>query len=546
MFFYLFLLVSADNLTYSLLSLEREDSFIAFQDHYGKVYGTDAERSSARDMYYKTYDAVKHFVQTSSTVHSIFEWADRDFTFQVDPSDDTRQKIDRVNEQFQILPSTVCVTNPDVFLAWKNVPPRIPRRFDLREKGLMTEVKDQGNCKGGGYAFATTAFLEACILRSTSTYRSNSLYGAYYGYGADRLNLSTQYLLNQSYGFTNYCRGGNFIYLISALANGYIPTVELASDFPFTAGKNPDPATVSKPTPKIPQESYLVPLSRYSLPECNMSLVFVYDDIQYTFNAITIYLIKGFVARGYPVTARITFSSANNEDVYLTSYSDGVISTGCNLNLNTAWHQMLIVGYGHYKGTDVWVMRNSWGSTWGVMGYAYFAVGANSYCSELSAFTAVPKYAELNNNAIFAPNKDAAFIYAKFLNESGKGLDADPGFITPPRLAIPIYGIIILIICISVSISVIGIIVRVIIRRRIMLSRGGGPPRPQQQLQQAQQYASSGNAAQIPQYTNTLPRPPNVVVPSIITVPAGESHQIFSVPASTQGLEGVRIRVMDK
>ena len=61
------------------------------------------------------------------------------------------------------------------------------------------------------------------------------------------------------------------------------------------------------------------------------------------------------------------------------------------LAYRTPNHQAVIVGYGNFKKTPVWVVRNSFGPSWGADGYFYLEIGKNSFCAEYSAFTLVPK-----------------------------------------------------------------------------------------------------------------------------------------------------------
>lgn len=70
---------------------------------------------------------------------------------------------------------------------------------------------------------------------------------------------------------------------------------------------------------------------------------------------------------------------------------------------DTIDHQVTIVGYGKKDKTDVWVVRNSWGSKWGAKGYFYVPIGSNSYCLEMYAYAIIP--IEFNNENLESVGK---------------------------------------------------------------------------------------------------------------------------------------------
>jgi len=62
------------------------------------------------------------------------------------------------------------------------------------------------------------------------------------------------------------------------------------------------------------------------------------------------------------------------------SYKSGVITSGCGTQLD---HGVLAVGYGTLDGKDFFLVKNSWGASWGDEGYV--RIGTNNVCGILDS-----------------------------------------------------------------------------------------------------------------------------------------------------------------
>ena len=199
-----------------------------------------------------------------------------------------------------------------------------PSSIDWRQKGAVTSVKDQGQC-GSCWTFSSTGAVE----------------GAWAIAKGQLVDLSEQELVDcatgVSYG-SHGCSGGQmegaFKYIIE---HGQCSL----SSYPYTSG-------VSKTGGTCQKCSAVAHISSCSDVKPN-------DQIS----------LKAAVAQ-QPVAIAIEADTK-----YFQSYSSGILtSTSCGTNLD---HGVLIVGYGTENGQDYWLVKNSWGTTWGDKGYVKIA-----------------------------------------------------------------------------------------------------------------------------------------------------------------------------
>merc|ERR1712113_720889 len=68
----------------------------------------------------------------------------------------------------------------------------------------------------------------------------------------------------------------------------------------------------------------------------------------------------------------------------------GILSADCGQR--DANHAIAIVGYGSEAGQDYWLIRNSWGESWGEEGYLRLARGSN--CNNVAGHVCVALFGE--------------------------------------------------------------------------------------------------------------------------------------------------------
>jgi len=198
---------------------------------------------------------------------------------------------------------------------------KIPKTFDWREHGAVTPVYDQGGC-GAPWAFTATETIESAWFIANHTLES----------------FSAQQVV--SCDKTDYgCDGG---YVTTAYE--YIKRaggLELTSSYPYTSSQGDDGKC------KFNESLVVGKYSKYTIVTQSP------DDNETA-------MLAAISSIG-PVSVYV-----NAEDWY--SYKDGIMRKCGN---GTVDHTAVIVGYNTTNNIDYWIVRNSWGTDWGISGYIY-------------------------------------------------------------------------------------------------------------------------------------------------------------------------------
>jgi len=201
---------------------------------------------------------------------------------------------------------------------------------DWRKDGFITTPKDQQLC-GSCYAFATVGGVEHAILQSRV---------------GPALDLSEQQIVDCSFGsgLNNGCKGGHEVNVMDYIkANG----VTTESAYPYTSGRSKMHGTC-----RSRAGTYGKGLKYRSVPANNESG------------------LRNAVANWGPLVVPI---SGENRDLQLLR--DGIYT---NRNCpKTIDHVVTIVGFGTEGGVTYWIVKNSWGTTWGVNGFGKLLYGCN-------------------------------------------------------------------------------------------------------------------------------------------------------------------------
>lgn len=207
----------------------------------------------------------------------------------------------------------------------------LPSAVDWRNAGVVSAVKDQGNC-GSCWAFCSTETLESHVALST---------GLLYDLSPQQIAMCTPN--PDSCGGTGGCMGATSELAFDYVA-GYGMLEEYQIGYSAYYGQESACGVTNSSTPVAAIDGYVV------LPSNN------YEAMM---NAI---------AQVGPVAIAV--------DAGWSGYESGIYN-GCNQVNPDINHGVVLVGYGEENGQKYWTVRNSWSPSWGEKGYIRLARSDN-------------------------------------------------------------------------------------------------------------------------------------------------------------------------
>jgi len=198
-----------------------------------------------------------------------------------------------------------------------------PSSLDWRSKGAVTGVKDQGQC-GSCWAFSTVVALE----------------GAYFLEHSHLHSFSEKQIVDCDTS-NDGCDGG---WPIDALKYVQKKGIEEEQTYPYHASKGKCQYSSSKVKMNVKEVKSFTPRNEFQI----MNAIQQYGPISICLDATK-----------------------------FDYYNKGIMN-GSGCRAGAADHAVAIVGWGEEGSTKYWIVKNSWGKSWGESGYVRIQRGINA------------------------------------------------------------------------------------------------------------------------------------------------------------------------
>jgi len=297
----------------------------AFEEYkiaYGKVYESDVEH----DQRFQVFKSNLNFINN-------FPFEERGFTVGIN------EFADLTNTEFRArmngLRINITKKPEHSFLPRLKLKPTVPATWDWRAKGVVTKVKNQGQC-GSCWSFSATGSME----------------GAWVISGQKLTSLSEQNLIDCSTAQGNEgCNGGlmdqAFQYVISNHG------IDTEASYPYTAtGPN----------------------------QCEFTRNHVGSIIQ-GFHDVKSGSESELLEATYQQPTSVAIDASHMSFQF---YNGGVYNEPACSSTQLD-HGVLSIGFGSLQGKDYWLVKNSWGASWGLQGYIMMSRNKNNQCGIATA-----------------------------------------------------------------------------------------------------------------------------------------------------------------